>query len=117
MAISVPLSIMRCATEWRQWCSRQSQDKGIYPLAQVRLLYFAWIRERVGCAEEVVEVPADIVDVAGLVQWLRERGQEYESAFADPQTVRAAIDQQHVKADAAIAGAREIAFFPPVTGG
>lgn len=86
-------------------------------MAQVKLLYFAWVREKVGRAEETVDVPAGIGDVAGLVQWLRSRGEEYENAFADPQTVRAAIDQQHVKPEAGIADAREIAFFPPVTGG
>lgn len=86
-------------------------------MAQVKLLYFAWIREKVGRAEETVDIPGTVGDVAGLVAWLRERGEEYESAFADLQSVRAAVNQQHVKPEASIADAREIAFFPPVTGG
>ena len=86
-------------------------------MAQVKLLYFAWVREKIGRGEETVDIPEDVADVAGLVQWLRGRGEEYKSAFADPHTVRAAVDQQHVKPEAAIAEAREIAFFPPVTGG
>ena len=83
----------------------------------VRLLYFAWVRERVGKTEEVVEVPAGLTTVADLMAWLAGRGEEYAHAFANPKVVRAAIDRAHVKADASIAGAREIAFFPPMTGG
>ena len=83
----------------------------------VRILYFAWIREAVGRAEENVAVPSDIDTVRALVTWLRARGPEYETAFAKPDIVRAAIDHRHVKVDAGISGAREIAFFPPVTGG
>lgn len=85
--------------------------------ASVRLLYFAWVRERIGRAEEVVSVPEGIATVAELMDWLRRRGPEFAAAFADPKVIRAAIDQAHVKPGAAIAGAREIAFFPPVTGG
>ncbi len=81
------------------------------------ILYFAWVRERVGKASEVLEVPADVVTVADLVAWLRERGPEYREAFAKPEIVRAAVDQAHVKPGAAVTGAREVAFFPPVTGG
>ena len=84
---------------------------------QVKLLYFAWIREKIGRAEETVDVPDSVGSVTDLIMWLRERGDEYESAFADPKTIRAAVDQQHVKPAGSIAGAREIAFFPPVTGG
>lgn len=82
-----------------------------------RLLYFAWIRERVGKAEETVALPASIVTVADLVAWLAERGPEYAEAFGRPEVVRAAIDKVHVKSSKAIAGASEVAFFPPVTGG
>lgn len=85
--------------------------------ATVKLLYFAWVRETIGRAEEVIELPPSVTTVAGLVVWLRGRGAEYQSAFANPSVVRAAIDRTHAKPDAAIAGAREIAFFPPVTGG
>ena len=86
-------------------------------MTKVKLLYFAWVREKIGRAEELVEVPADVETVAGLISWLRASGEEYDSAFAQPETIRAAIDQTHVNHDAAITGAREVAFFPPVTGG
>lgn len=83
----------------------------------MRILYFAWVRERVGKAEETLDPPAGVATVADLVRWLAGRGEEYAHAFADPKVVRAAIDRSHVKPDTPIAGAREIAFFPPMTGG
>jgi molybdopterin synthase sulfur carrier subunit len=83
----------------------------------VKLLYFAWVREKIGKAEEFADLPAGIATVADLVAWLRERGPEYAAAFARPGVVRAAIDKRHVQLSAPIAGAREIALFPPVTGG
>jgi len=83
----------------------------------VRILYFAWVRERVGKADETVDPPSSVRTVADLMQWLVARGDEYASAFASPKAIRAAIDHTHVKPDTAIAGAREIAFFPPMTGG
>jgi sulfur-carrier protein len=83
----------------------------------MRLLYFAWVRERIGRAGETLELPSEIRTVAELVTWLRTRGPEYAEAFARPDLVRAAINQEHVKPDTPISGAREIAFFPPVTGG
>jgi molybdopterin synthase sulfur carrier subunit len=83
----------------------------------VKLLYFAWVRERIGKPAEEIDVPADVATVADLIGWLRRRGEEYAHAFDNPQVIRAALDHRHVKADTAIAGAREIAFFPPMTGG
>jgi sulfur-carrier protein len=83
----------------------------------MKLLYFAWVRERIGRAEEIVDLPGGIATVADLVGWLKQRGPEYEAAFARPGVVRAAIDRRHVQLGSAIAGAREIALFPPVTGG
>jgi molybdopterin synthase sulfur carrier subunit len=83
----------------------------------VKLLYFAWVRERVGKAEETIELPADVATISDLLAWLRSRGPEYAAAFARSDVVRAAIDQTHVKPSASLEGAREIAFFPPVTGG
>ncbi len=83
----------------------------------VKLLYFAWVRERVGKAEEVVDLPAEIRTVRDLVGWLAGRGEEYAYAFDNPKVVRAAIDRAHVRPEATVAGAREIAFFPPMTGG
>jgi sulfur-carrier protein len=83
----------------------------------LKVLYFAWVRERVGKAEEVVEPPAAVATVGELMTWLAGRGEEYAHAFENPKVVRAAIDRTHVRADAGIAGAGEIAFFPPMTGG
>jgi len=83
----------------------------------MKLVYFAWVRERIGRTDEQVEVPDGIETVAELVRWLKSRGEEYEYAFEDEGIVRAAIDHVHVKPDARIAGAGEVAFFPPMTGG
>jgi sulfur-carrier protein len=83
----------------------------------VRLIYFAWVREKVGTVAEDVELPGDIATVEGLVEWLKQRGPQYADAFAKPQVVRTALDKVHVKSSAALGKAREIAFFPPVTGG
>jgi sulfur-carrier protein len=84
---------------------------------KIILRYFAWVRERIGRPDETVSIPTDVVTIADLVTWLRAKGPEYVYAFEQPSVVRAAIDQAHVKPDAPISGAREIAFFPPVTGG
>jgi molybdopterin synthase sulfur carrier subunit len=83
----------------------------------VKVLYFAWIRERVGKAEEELEPPASVQTVGDLVQWLGGRGEEYAHAFANKKAVRAAIDRVHVRPETKIAGAREVALFPPMTGG
>jgi molybdopterin synthase sulfur carrier subunit len=83
----------------------------------VKLVYFAWVRERIGKPEEEIDVPAGIATVGDLMAWLARRGEEYAYAFENPKVIRAAVDRAHVKADTAIAGAREIAFFPPMTGG
>jgi molybdopterin synthase sulfur carrier subunit len=84
---------------------------------RVRLLYFAWVREKIGMPSEDVDLPEDISTVADLVAWLKLRGVEYETAFARPQVIRTALDKVHVKSTAKLGPAREIAFFPPVTGG
>ena len=83
----------------------------------MKVLYFAWIRERVGKTEEDVSPPASVATVSELVQWLAGRGEEYAYAFENPKIVRAAIDRVHAQPQAAIKGAREIALFPPMTGG
>jgi sulfur-carrier protein len=83
----------------------------------VKVLYFAWVRERIGKTEEEVAPPTSVATVGDLIAWLAGRGEGYAYAFENPRVIRAAIDRAHVKADAAIAGAREIAFFPPMTGG
>jgi len=83
----------------------------------MRLLYFAWVKEKVGRASEDIQLPAEIATIAELIAWLKTRGPEFANAFARDEIIRAAIDQNHVRRDARIGTAREIAFFPPVTGG
>jgi molybdopterin synthase sulfur carrier subunit len=83
----------------------------------VKIRYFAWLREKTGVSEETVTLPAGVATIADLIAWLARRGPEFQDAFARPEAVRAAIDQVHAKPMTRLAGAREIAFFPPVTGG
>jgi sulfur-carrier protein len=84
---------------------------------RLKLRYFAWVRERVGASEEEVELPQHVTDVTELMAWLSSRDEGYAAAFAEPAVVRAALDHNHVQHDARLAGAREVAFFPPMTGG
>lgn len=81
------------------------------------LLYFAWVRERIGRDGERVEPPAAVADVRGLIAWLAARGGGYAGAFAEPARLRCAVDQSFAPLDTSIVGAREVAIFPPVTGG
>ena len=81
----------------------------------IDVLYFAWVRERTGVGRERVETEAGTV--AALVEELRGRGARFEAAFADMAAVRVAVDQELVGMEAPLAGAREVAFFPPMTGG
>ncbi|MEM8694973.1 MAG: molybdopterin converting factor subunit 1 [Pseudomonadota bacterium] len=83
----------------------------------VEILYFAWVREAIGRDSETVEPPDDVNTVETLLDWLAGRGSGYMEAFADRSRLRVAIDQQFSGLDASIAGAGEIALFPPVTGG
>lgn len=83
----------------------------------MKVRYFAWVRERVGHAEEDVELPPDVASVADLIAWLSKRDEGYAAAFAEPTVIRAALDREHVEHDTALSGAREVAFFPPMTGG
>ena len=83
----------------------------------VKLLYFAWVRERIGKGEETIDPPAGVTTVADLMTWLASRGDEYALAFESAKVIRVAIDRTHVRATATIAGAKEVAFFPPMTGG
>jgi molybdopterin synthase sulfur carrier subunit len=83
----------------------------------MKLRYFAWVRERIGKAEEDVDLPVAVTTVGELVAWLAGKGDGYAYAFENPKIVRSAIDKTHVRADAPIGGAQEIAFFPPMTGG
>ena len=83
----------------------------------IDVLYFAWVRERIGVAEEEITPPASVQTVEQLVDWLAARGEGYAAAFANRKSVRAALDKMHVTTQTPIASAREIAFFPPMTGG
>ncbi len=83
----------------------------------MKLRYFAWVRERIGHDEEEIDLPDGIADISGLMVWLAGRDEGYAAAFAEPDVIRAALDQTHVGHDAPLAGAREVAFFPPMTGG
>jgi sulfur-carrier protein len=83
----------------------------------VTLRYFAWVREKAGLSEERVDLPEGAETVGDVITWLKTRGPEYAAAFERADVIRAAIDQTHVKHSAPVEGAREIAFFPPVTGG
>lgn len=83
----------------------------------IEMLYFAWVRERMGLAQETVTPPPEVTTVAMLVEWLAGRDATSAAALADRARLRAAVDQDFVAMDAGIVGAREIALFPPVTGG
>jgi molybdopterin synthase sulfur carrier subunit len=83
----------------------------------MKLIYFAWVRERIGKPEEDVTLPGDVKTVADLLRWLRSRGEEYEHALQYPDVIRVAINQEHVDHRESLAGANEIALFPPMTGG
>ena len=79
------------------------------------VLYFAWVRERIGLPKERIETSASTV--SELVEELKAREERYDAAFADLSALRVAVDQQLTDFDASLAGAREVAFFPPMTGG
>ena len=81
----------------------------------IDVLYFAWLRERIGTGKETVESSA--ATVADLVEELKAREERYAAAFADTTALRVAVDQELTTFDAPLAGAREVAFFPPMTGG
>ncbi len=83
----------------------------------MRVLYFAWLRQRIGTGEEKVEPPAEVRDVAGLIAWLRQRGPGHAAALADISAIRIAINQEFAGPDAAIRPGDEVALFPPMTGG
>lgn len=83
----------------------------------MKLLYFAWVRQRTGVAAEEITPPGGVCDVAALIEWLRTRGPGFAAAFADLQAVRVAVNQEHANFECLIHPGDEIAFFPPVTGG
>ena len=83
----------------------------------MKLRYFAWVRERIGTAEEDIELPAEVVTVGDLLMWLQKRDDGYAEALRHPEAIRVAINQEHVDHKERLDGAREIALFPPMTGG
>ena len=83
----------------------------------MKLLYFAWLRTRIGRGEEEVDVPAEVATVADLLSWLEGRGDGYAAALARPDLVRVAVNQEFASADTPLKAGDEVALFPPVTGG
>lgn len=83
----------------------------------MNVLYFAWVKEKVGLGEESVSPPATVVTVTDLMDWLATRTPGHAAAFAERKMIKAAVDQTHVPLSEKIGGAKEVAFFPPVTGG
>lgn len=83
----------------------------------MKLLYFAWVRQKIGVGEETLALPPGVTTVGALASHLASRGAGYADAFADPARLRAAVNQNHVSFDAPIRDGDEVAFFPPVTGG
>jgi len=84
---------------------------------EIVLRYFAWLRERTGVSEERLILPPGILTVGDLLRWQSRRGHPFDQAFSKPEAIRVAVDRTHAKPAASIVSAREIAFFPPVTGG
>lgn len=83
----------------------------------MQLLYFAWVRERIGLGAEEVDPPEAVVNVADLICWLATRSPGHAAALSEPAKLRAAIDQNFAGLDTELKGAKEVAIFPPVTGG
>ncbi|WLT73247.1 molybdopterin converting factor subunit 1 [Brucella abortus] len=83
----------------------------------VKLVYFAWVREKIGKGEEFIELPAEAVSVGELIARLKARGEEYDAAFEHENVIRAAINQEHAEHDELVKGGDEVALFPPMTGG
>lgn len=86
-------------------------------MSTVRLVYFAWVRERIGKDEEELVLPQSVETAGDLLNYLKTLGEEYEMALEHENVIRVAVNQEHVEHDEPIAGAREIALFPPMTGG
>jgi molybdopterin synthase sulfur carrier subunit len=83
----------------------------------MQLLYFGWVRSKIGIGGETIDPPPDIGDVRGLVEWLQARGDGYSEAFGDLSVVRVAVNQEMAELDTAVAAGDEVALFPPMTGG
>lgn len=83
----------------------------------MKLLYFAWLRTKIGVSEEEVDPPAGVATVGDLVAWLKTRGPNYAEALVHDSVVKVAVNQTYAKRDAPLAPGDEVALFPPVTGG
>jgi len=84
----------------------------------MKILYFAWIRERVGIAQEEIDLPGEVTTVDAFLNWLKTRGQEFDYALENTSAVRVALDREHCNDfSQPLAGVSEIALFPPMTGG
>ena len=83
----------------------------------LKLLYFAWVRQKTGVGEEILAMPAEVRTVGDLARFLANRGEGYGEAFADSSRLRAAVNQNHAPFEATVTDGDEVAFFPPVTGG
>lgn len=82
-----------------------------------KLVYFAWVRERIGLAEEDVDLPVEVKTGDELMAWLKTRGENYEAALEHSSVIRIAVNQEHIQHGETLGDAREIALFPPMTGG
>ena len=83
----------------------------------MKILYFSWVRDRTGLGNEDVVLPENVTTVELLANWLQSRGGGYANAFVELSTIRAAVNQEHVRLDHPVGKNDEVAFFPPVTGG
>lgn len=83
----------------------------------MKVLYFAWLRTKIGVAQEQVEPPAEVTDVGALVEWLKARSPKHAEALANTAVVKVAVNQEHVPFDHPVGAHDEVALFPPVTGG
>mgnify|MGYP001369628744 FL=1 len=83
----------------------------------MRILYFAWLRQKTGIDSEEVEMPSHITDVAGLIEWLKERNENFAEALSDSESIRVAVNQEFAEPDAPVTQGDEVAIFPPMTGG
>jgi molybdopterin synthase sulfur carrier subunit len=83
----------------------------------MKILYFAWVKDRVGISEETIDLPSDINSISGLIEWMAARGGNYADVFASTKSIRIAVNHSYAPVDQSISNDDEIAFFPPVTGG
>ena len=83
----------------------------------MKLLYFAWLRAKIGTSEEMVDLPAEVTTVGNLLEWLKRRGPRFADALSDASVVRVAVNQDYVPWDHPLRPGDEVALFPPVTGG